>query len=115
MVRVLAFLSVCMMGLAGCGGGGGTVSNPARADCDQFVANFLCPTLQFCGATYASTGACINFFESSGKTPLDCATVTVEYSGLSACEADVNDSYCDELVDANGYAGLPPSCSGVFN
>ncbi len=114
MVRAL-FLSACLlMVVAGCGSGGGA-TNPAEADCDDFVENFLCPTLLFCGATYASTGSCDDFFENSANNPLYCSTVTVEYSGLSACEADVNDSYCSELVDSNGFAGLPASCVGVFN
>jgi hypothetical protein len=111
MVRAL-LVSVCLLAAVGCGSGGG---GSARGDCQNFVENHYCPTLQYCGATYASVGDCINFFESSGSTVLDCDTVTVEYSGLGACEADVNNSYCDELVTASGYAELPPSCAGVFN
>jgi hypothetical protein len=96
----------------GCGTSSG---NPARADCYDFVENQYCPALQYCGATYASVGACINFFESSGNTVLDCDTVTVEYAGLASCEAQVNNSYCDELVTSSGYAELPPICASVFN
>ena len=108
MVRAL-LVSVCLVAVVGCG------SNGPQQDCRDFVENQYCPALQFCGATYASTADCINFFESSGNTVLDCDTVTVEYSGLGACEAQVNDSYCDELVTASGYAELPPVCAGVFN
>jgi hypothetical protein len=111
MVRAL-LVSVCLLSLAGCGSGG----NSARADCEDFVENQYCPTLQACGATaYSSVGDCISFFESSGSTVLDCDTVTVEYSGLGACEAQVNGSYCDELVTSSGYAELPAVCAGVFN
>ena len=111
MVRAL-LVSVCLLSLSlvGCGS-----SNSARNDCYDFVENHYCPTLQFCGATYASTADCISYFESSGNTVLDCDTVSVEYSGLGACEADVNDSYCDELVTSSGFAELPASCVGVFN
>jgi Tfp pilus assembly protein PilW len=112
MVRAL-LVSVCLFSLAGCGSGSG---NAARNDCYDFVENQYCPALLFCGATaYTSTSDCIGFFESSGNTVLDCDTVTVEYSGLGACEAQVNDSYCDELVTASGYAELPAVCAGVFN
>jgi len=110
MVRAL-LVSVCLFSLAGCGSGG----NSARSDCEDFVENQYCPTLQACGATYSSVGDCINFFESSGSTVLDCDTVTVEYSGLGACEAQVNASYCDELVNSSGFAELPAVCAGVFN
>lgn len=110
MVRAL-LVCVSLFSLMGCG----SSSNPARNDCYNFVENYYCPTLQFCGATYQSTGACISYFESSGNTVLDCDTVTGEYPGLGACEADVNNSYCDELVTASGYAELPASCVGVFN
>jgi hypothetical protein len=111
MVRAL-LVSVCLFSLAGCGSGG----NPARSDCEDFVENQYCPTLLACGANnYASVGDCINFFESSGSTVLDCDTVTVEYSGLGTCEAQVNGSYCDELVTASGYAELPAICASVFN
>ena len=109
MVRAL-FVSVCLFTVVGCS----TASTP-RSDCEDFVENQYCPALQFCGATYASTADCINFFESSGSTVLDCDTVTVEYSGLGACEARVNDSYCDELVTASGFAELPAVCASVFN
>jgi len=108
MVRAL-FVSVCLFAVVGCG-----TSTP-RSDCEDFVENQYCPTLQACGATYLSTADCINHFESSGNTVLDCDTVTVEYGGLGACEAQVNGSYCDELVTADGYAELPAVCAGVFN
>jgi len=111
MVRAL-FVSVCLLAMVGCGSGGG---NPARSDCDFYVSNELCPTLMYCGATYASLGDCINYFENTGNTVLDCSTVTVEYSGLSTCEADTNYSSCGYVVDAFGYATLPLSCYGVFN
>ena len=110
MVRAL-LVSVCLFSFVGCGSGG----NSARSDCEDFVENQYCPTLIACGATYLSLGDCINHFESSGNTVLDCDTVTVEYSGLGACEAQVNGSYCDELVTASGYAELPAVCAGVFN
>ncbi len=114
MVRVLAFLSVCLFGVVGCSVSA-TTSNPAREDCDFYVENELCPTLLHCGATYASLGSCINFFENSGNTVLDCATVTVEYSGLNYCEADTNYSSCSYVVDSSGFATLPNSCLNVFN
>jgi hypothetical protein len=112
MVRAL-FVSVCLMAMVGCGSGG---TNPARSDCDYYVQNELCPSLISCGAAdYSSVGDCINFFENSGNTVLDCATVTVEYSGLSQCEADTNNTSCGYIVDAFGNATLPASCYPVFN
>jgi hypothetical protein len=50
MVRALV-VSVCLsvVALAGCG----SSRNPAEADCDFYVENELCPTLQQCGATYS--------------------------------------------------------------
>ena len=111
MVRAL-FVSVCLMAMVGCGSGGG---NHARSDCEFYVENELCPTLIYCGATYTSQAECVAHFETSGNTVLDCATVTVEYSGLSTCEADTNYSSCYSVVDAFGYASLPSSCVGVFN
>jgi hypothetical protein len=113
MVRAL-FVSVCLMVMVGCGSGG-TSGNAARSDCNFYVANELCPTLMYCGATYTSLSDCINYFQHSGNTVLDCATVTVEYSGLSTCEADTNYSSCYYVVDDFGYATLPLSCYGVFN
>ena len=111
MVRAL-FVSVCLMAMVGCGSGG---TNPARSDCDYYVKNELCPTLIYCGAQdYSSLGDCINFFENSGNTVLDCATVTDEAPGLSTCEADTNYSYCGYVVDAFGNATLPSSCYNVF-
>jgi hypothetical protein len=110
MVRVLAFLSLCLFAVAGCGS-----SHSPQDDCNFYVENELCPTLMYCGATYSSLGSCINFFENSGNTVLDCATVTAEYAGLSTCEADTNYSSCGYVVDALGYATLPASCYGVFN
>ena len=74
----------------------------------------LCPTLMYCGATYASLSDCINYFEASGNTVLDCATVSGETSGLSTCEADTNYSSCGYVVDAAGFATLPNSCYNVF-
>jgi hypothetical protein len=119
MARVLGLMfSVCLLTtVAGCGGSTHVTTNVAQADCDDFVENFLCPTLQYCGASYSSVGSCIAFFEGSASAsdPLYCDTVTVEYTGLASCEAEVNDSYCAELVDAAGYATLPPACLGVFN
>lgn len=111
MVRAL-LVCVCLLSLAGCGTSSG---NSAQTDCYDFVENQYCPALQFCGATYTSTAACISYFESSGNTVLDCDTVTVEYAGLASCEAQVNDSYCSELVTASGFAELPAVCAGVFN
>jgi hypothetical protein len=111
MVRAL-FVSVCLMAMVGCGSGG---TNPARSDCEFYVENELCPTLIYCGAYYQSVGQCISFFENSANNILNCSTVTVEYSGLSACEADTNYSYCDYVVDAFGNATLPASCYPVFN
>ena len=116
MVRAL-FVSVCLMAMVGCGSGstgGGT--NPARSDCEFYVENELCPSLIYCGGTgYATLGDCINFFENSGNTVLDCRTVTVEYSGLSTCENDTNNTACGYIVDAFGNARLPYSCQTVFN
>lgn len=117
MVRAL-FVSVCLsvLAAAGCHVTTTTSTNPAQADCNYYVEHELCPTAMYCGATYASLGSCINYFESSGATVLDCDTVTVEYSGLSVCEADTNYSSCGYVVDqATGFVTLPPSCVGVFN
>ena len=113
MVRAL-FVSVCLMAMVGCGSGGHSASNPAQSDCYFYVENELCPTLIQCGATYSSLDSCINYFEYSSNNVLDCATVTAEYAGLSACEADTNYSYCDYVVDSFGYATLPYSCYGIF-
>jgi hypothetical protein len=116
MVRAL-FVSACLlMVVAGCGGGGGA-TNPAEADCDDFVENVLCPQLQACGASYSSVGSCIAFFEnsSSSSNPLYCATVTVEYAGLPSCESDVDNYSCGALVNSAAYATLPSSCIGIFN
>ena len=121
MARVLGLvLSVCLLTatVAGCGSGTTTASNPAEADCDDFVENFLCPTLIYCGATiYDGTADCANFYENGPMSQgdfLQCSTVTVEYSGLAHCESVVNHSYCSELV-SGGVATLPPACMGVFN
>lgn len=114
MARVLGILCSVLLftALAGCGAS----SNTPQDDCFNFVENFLCPTLvESCGATYSSTAECDSFFENSSNNVLYCATVTGEDRGqLSACEADVNASYCNELVSPAGFAELPPSCSGVF-
>jgi hypothetical protein len=115
MVRAL-FVSVCLFAVVGCGGSTRrTGSNPAQADCYFYVENELCPTLLECGATYASLNDCINTFETTGNSVLACDSVTAEYSGLSACEAQTNQSYCDDVVDSAGFAILPPACYGVFN
>jgi len=117
MARALGLVfSVCLLTatVAGCG----TSSPPPtpQEDCYSFVENFLCPTLQICGATYASVTACDDFFENSSNNVLYCATVTSEDGALlDACEHDVNGSYCSELVNSAGFAELPPSCNGVFN
>src|SRR5215831_16190275 len=111
MVRAL-FACVCLSFLAtvGCTV---TTSNPARDDCNFYVENELCPTALACGATYASLGSCVAFFESSGSTVLDCDTVTAEAPGLSGCEAQTNNAYCSDIV-IGGYVNLPPACFGVF-
>ncbi len=116
MVRAL-FVSMCLFMVVGCGSGTThTASNAAQDDCFFYVENELCPSLLQCGATYySSLNDCINYFEYSGNTLLDCATVTVEYSGLPACEAETNNSYCDYLVDGFGGATLPAICLSVFN
>jgi len=111
MVRAL-LVSVCLLAAVGCGSG---ATNAARSDCYYYVENELCPTLIHCGATYTSFSSCVNHFENSGNTVIDCATVSVEYSGLSVCEADTNYSSCSYVVDSAGYATLPASCLGVFN
>jgi hypothetical protein len=115
MVRAL-IVSVCLSVLAsvGCTVTTSTTTNPAQADCNFYVENELCPTAQFCGATYSSVGSCINYFESSGSTVLDCDTVTGEASGLAACENETNNSYCSDVVDSSGFVTLPPACFGVF-
>jgi len=122
MARVLGLVfSVCLLAtVAGCGGGSTSATNPNQADCFDFVENFLCPTLDYCHATYASAGygSCVDFFENAPMSQGDfiqCSTVTQEYPGLAHCESVVNNSYCAELVDAAGYATLPPACSGIFN
>jgi hypothetical protein len=117
MVRAL-FVSACLFMVVGCGSGTSHhgASNPAQEDCFFYVENELCPALLQCGAlNYSSVNDCINYFEYSGATLLDCGTVTVEYGGLSSCEAQTNNSYCDELVDAFGNATLPNVCLSVFN
>lgn len=112
MVRAL-LLSVCLLAAVGCGSGGG---NPARSDCYYYVEHELCPTVIYCNATYASFDDCVNHFENSGNTVLDCATVSEEFAGLAQCEADTNYSSCGYVVDqSSGYATLPASCYGVFN
>ena len=105
---------MCVFGVVGCSASA-TTSNPARDDCDFYVENELCPTLLHCGATYTSLNSCINYFENSGNTVLDCATVTVEYAGLSTCENATNYSSCQYVVDSSGFAILPAACLGVFN
>ncbi len=114
MVRAL-IVSVCLSVLAtvGCTVTTST-SNPARDDCNYYVEHELCPTALQCGATYLSLSDCIYHFESSGNTVLDCDTVTAEASGLSACEADTNYSYCGYVVDSSGFVTLPANCFGVF-
>jgi archaellum component FlaF (FlaF/FlaG flagellin family) len=115
MVRAL-FVSVCLSVLAAAGCHVTTTSsNPARQDCYYYVEHELCPTAMYCGATYSSLSSCINYFESSGSTVLDCDTVTVEYSGLYVCENDTNYSSCGYVVDSLGFVTLPASCYGVFN
>ena len=115
MLRAL-FVSVCLFVVAGCGSGTRrTASNPAQADCYFYVENELCPTLAACGASYSSFDECVNTFEITGNSVLACDSVTVEYSGLPACEAQTNQSYCYDVVDSNGFAILPPACYGVFN
>ncbi len=115
MVRAL-IVSVCLSVLAsvGCTVTTSTTTNPAQADCNFYVEHELCPTAIQCGATYLSLGDCINHFESSGNTVLDCDTVTIEYPGLTTCEDDTNYSSCGYVV-SGGYVILPPSCVGVFN
>jgi len=115
MVRAL-FVSVCLFMVVGCGGSTRrTGSNPAQADCYYFVENELCPTLIACGATYSSFNQCVDTFEIAYNSVLACDTVTIEYAGLSACEAQTNQSYCYDVVDSSGFAILPPACIGVFN
>jgi hypothetical protein len=112
MVRAL-LVSACLAVLAATGCTV-TTTNPAQDDCNFYVEHELCPTAMYCGATYASLGACISYFESSGATVLDCDTVTGETSGLSTCEADTNYSSCGYVVNSAGFVTLPPACYGVF-
>jgi hypothetical protein len=115
MARVLGLVfSVCLLtaAVAGCG-----TSHPAtpEGDCDDLVETVLCPRLEACGATYYSPGHCVATFESTAGNPLYCDTVTIEYSGVGACESDIDNAPCTYLVDPSGYGALPDSCVGIFN
>ena len=112
MVRALIVsVFLCVVASVGCTV---TTSNPARSDCNFYVENELCPTAEYCGATYSSVASCIDYFENSGATILDCSTVTGEAGGLSSCEAATNYSSCGYVVDSAGFVTLPSACYGVF-
>jgi hypothetical protein len=111
MVRVLAFLSVCFLAVAGVGcGGGGT--HPV-SDCDNFIANHYCPDVYSCGANYTSVSECISYVEAA----LGCGDVIGENPGLGTCENDLDNASindCGYIVDSAGYGAIPASCQNVF-
>ncbi len=108
MVRVLAFVSVCFLALAGVGCGGSGV-HPV-SDCDNFVANHYCPDVVSCGAYYTSVSECISYVESI----LDCGSFTGENPGLGTCENDLDTLPCSYLVDSAGVGTIPSSCNNIF-
>jgi hypothetical protein len=108
MARVLAFLSVCFLAVAGVGCGGSSKS--PVSDCDSFIANHYCPDVVTCGAYYTSVSQCISDVEAQ----VDCGAVVGENPGLGACESDLDNASCSYLVDSAGYGAIPPSCENIF-
>ena len=108
MVRAL-LVSVCLSALAtvGCTV---TTSNPARDDCDSLVQDNFCPrVVDSCG--YVSFSGCV----AAAESQLGCGSVIDDSpSGLSVCDADINNYSCGTLFYSSGDPYVPSSCIDSF-